>query len=87
MDRIARLSADPARIKPSHFAAFRQYFGIRPCVASRIGEEAFEDAHAIGVNRDAVMERHHRHPAVGGPFLVELIELVLECLLVGVRVV
>src|SRR5262249_41618327 len=56
-------------------------------LALRVGEEAIEDPHTIGVAGDAIVERHHHHPALGRAFLVELVELVLQRLLIGGRVV
>ena len=56
-------------------------------LALRVGEEAIEDAHAIGVAGNTVVERHHHHPALGRAFLVELVEFVLQRLLVGGRVI
>src|ERR1700733_9393551 len=52
----------------------------------RIGQEPVEHTHPVAMTRDAVMQRDDHHPVLVGAFLVELVELVLERLLVGARV-
>src|SRR5260221_214556 len=55
-------------------------------LASCVFEKAVEHPDPTGVAGDAIVKADHHHPSPSRALLIELIELVLERLLIGVRV-